>query len=125
MVFANSYLFCADNSGTRKVKCVNVNGQSRYANIGGTLTIIVLKGNIKKKLFKKKKYTAHVVSLKRRMRRFDGTFMLLNKNKVILFDRERKRFVGNRAFGCVAKEIRYKKKNYMFKRFFSTFEAIL
>jgi len=50
MIFSNSYLFCADNSGTKKVKCVNVNGQSRYANIGGTLTIIVLKGNLKKKI---------------------------------------------------------------------------
>lgn len=125
MFFSNSIIKTADNSGTRLVKVINVNGMSRYANIGCTVTIIPLKANLEKKLFKKKKYTGHVISLCRSLRRLDGTFLLMNKNKVILFDKERKRFIGNRAHGCAVKEIRYKKKNYLFKRFFSTFEAIL
>jgi len=55
MIYSNSYLECTDNSGGKWVKCVNVNGNSKFAGIGSRLTVILLKGNVWKKLVKKKK----------------------------------------------------------------------
>jgi ribosomal protein L14 len=125
MIFSNSIIECGDNSGGDKTKCINVNGNSKFGKIGSQLTVILLRGNILKKLVKKKKYRGYISCLKRNQRRLDGTYMLLDTNKIFLFERERHKFIGTRAFGCLSKELKDKKKDFQYKRIFSTIDLVI
>ena len=112
MIQQESRLDVADNSGAKKVLCINVLGgtKRRYASVGDTIVVTVKDampaGNIKKGTVSK----AVIVRTKKEVRRKDGSYIRFDDNACVLLtaiDELR----GTRIFGPVARELR--EKRYM------------
>lgn len=63
---------------------------------------------------KKKKYAGKIIATRLKTRRFDGTYFNFNHAKCIVFDREKKKFLGSRIYGAAQKEV--KKNSTQMKR---------
>ena len=88
MIQMQSMLAVADNSGARKVQCIKVLGGSkrRYAGLGDVI----------------------VCSVKKEVRREDGSYIKFDQNAAVLIDANGAPR-GTRIFGPVARELREKK----------------
>jgi large subunit ribosomal protein L14 len=100
----------ADNSGAKKIACIQIAGGSKgkYAGIGDVITASVKEatpdGNAKKGQVVK----AVVVRTKKAHRRRDGSYIRFDQNAAVLINDAREP-VGTRVFGPVARELRDKK----------------
>jgi len=105
-----SKLDVADNSGAKRISCINVAGGSkgRYAGIGDIITAAVKEatpdGNVKKGQVVK----AVIVRTVNAQRRRDGSYIRFDQNAAVLIN-DAKEPIGTRVFGPVARELRDKK----------------
>ncbi len=110
MIQMQSVLEVADNSGAKKIRCINTLGGSRgkYALLGDIITASVKEaapdGNVKKGQVVK----AVVVRTVKSHRRRDGSFIRFDQNAAVLIN-DAKEPIGTRVFGPVARELRDKK----------------
>ena len=110
MIQMQSILDVADNSGAKKIFCINIHGGSKgkYAGIGDVITASVKEavpeGNVKKGQVVK----AVIVRTVKARRRRDGSYIRFDQNAAVLIDEAREP-LGTRVFGPVARELRDKK----------------
>ena len=108
MLFLESKVKVADNSGVRTVKCLKfLNGFSN--NSKGSLGNIAVVSIADYKGFKKKSsrkvFLSIIVSLKKWVRRRNGFFIRSSENRVVLLDSKDK-MLGKAIKGPVALELR-------------------
>ncbi len=112
MIQKFSRLKVADNSGARKVMCIQVLGGTgkRYARVGDVIVVTVKEAIPSSQVKKGEVVRAVVVRTAQPYRRPDGSYIRFDDNAaVILTDDLNPR--GTRIFGPVARELR--DKNYM------------
>jgi ribosomal protein L14 len=116
-----SYCWCYDNCGIKIIKILN-SFKSEPIKVNSDVNIVPYriypqKKKIHKKevyVKKKKKYLGKIIATKLKTSRFDGSFFNFNHTKCIVFDRERKKFLGSRIYGAAQKEL--KKNNTQIRR---------
>lgn len=110
MIQLRTVLNVADNSGARKLLCVQVKGGSfrKVGTIGDVIVAAVREaapnGNIKKGDVVK----AVIVRTKKEIRRKDGSYVRFDDNAAVVIDANGDP-KGTRIFGPVARELREKK----------------
>ncbi len=110
MIQMGTVLDVADNSGAKKVGCINIMGGSsgQYGGLGDIITASVKEalpdGSVKKGDVVK----AVIVRTRKATRRKDGTYIRFDTNSAVLIDGSREP-VGTRVFGPVARELREKR----------------
>ena len=110
MIQLRTVLNVADNSGAKKIICVQVKGGSfRKVGtvgdvIGGAVREAAPNGNIKKGDVVK----AVIVRTKKEIRRKDGSYVRFDDNAAVVIDNNGDP-KGTRIFGPVARELREKK----------------
>ena len=112
MIQLRTVLNVADNSGAKKILCVQVKGGS-FRKVGTVGDVIVgavreaaPNGNIKKGDVVK----AVIVRTKKEIRRKDGSYVRFDDNAAVIIN-DQKQPRGTRIFGPVARELR--EKDYM------------
>ncbi len=109
MIQLRSMVEVADNSGARRVRCIQPLGGSRrrYASVGDIITASVREsvpgGAVKKGDVVK----AVVVRSSKEVKRRDGSYIRFDGNAVVLIDNQSNP-IGTRIFGPVARELRGK-----------------
>ncbi|MBO8129559.1 MAG: 50S ribosomal protein L14 [Peptococcaceae bacterium] len=109
MIQVQTVLNVADNTGAKKMQCIQILGGSfrRYASIGDIIVCsvkeaapggVVKKGDVVK---------AVVVRTKKEVRRSDGSYIKFDENAGVII-RDDKSPRGTRIFGPVARELREK-----------------
>jgi|TARA_B110000977_G_scaffold197036_1_gene278659 large subunit ribosomal protein L14 len=108
MIYPQTILNVADNTGAKKVMCIRVLGGNRkYAKIGDTI-IGVVKEALPNMLIKRSDIVrAIIVRTSKTIRRQDGMSIRFDDNAVVIVNLENNP-KGTRVFGPVAREIRDK-----------------
>ena len=110
MIQMGTVLDVADNSGAKKIACIQILGGSsgQYGDLGDVITASVKEalpdGTVKKGQVVK----AVIVRTRRARRRADGSYIRFDKNSAVVIDNQREP-VGTRVFGPVARELREKR----------------
>ena len=109
MIQLTSVLNVADNSGARKLFCIQVMGGSkrRYGTIGDVIVASVREAIPNSNIAKGSVVKAVIVRTKKEVRRRDGTYVRFDDNAAVIVDDEGNP-VGTRVFGPVARELRDK-----------------
>ncbi len=109
MIQPRSILEVADNSGAKRVQCIQVMGgfHRRYARLGDIVTVSVKEAIPESNVKKGEKAKAVVVRTKKEHRRPDGTYIRFDQNAVVLINAQNEP-IGTRIFGPVARELRWK-----------------
>lgn len=107
MIYQETRLKVADNSGAREVLCVKVLGGSgrKSANIGDMIVCTVKNATPGGVVKKGEVVKAVVVRTKSGMRRKDGSYIRFDENAAVVV-RDDKSPRGTRIFGPVARELR-------------------
>lgn len=107
MIQQETELKVADNSGAKKLRCINVLGQSNKnrGEIGDVIIASVKKRIPDSDLEKGEIVRAVIVRTKSNFRREDGSYIRFDDNAAVLVD-ERMEPVGTRIFGPVTRELR-------------------
>ena len=102
----------ADNSGAKKIMCINVLGgtRRRYAGVGDIIVASVKEATPGAAVKKGDVVHAVVVRTAKTYGRQDGTYIRFDENAAVVLD-ERGNPKGSRIFGPVARELR--DKNFM------------
>lgn len=106
MIYPQTILTVADNTGAKKVMCIRIlGGNKKYAEIGDTI-IAVVKESIPNMPIKRSDVVkAIVVRTKKTVRRLDGMYIRFDDNAVVIVNNDNNPR-GTRVFGPVAREIR-------------------
>ena len=112
MIQMQTMLDVADNSGARRLMCIEVLGGShrRYAGIGDVIKVTVKEAMPRGKVRKGEVYDAVVVRTRKGVRRSDGSLIRFDGNAAVLLD-NKKEPIGTRVFGPVTRELRA--RNYL------------
>ena len=86
MIYSETYLEVADNSGARKVQCIKVLGGSKrkFASVGDTIVISVKEAIPRGRVHKGDMHRAVVVRTAKEVRRNDGTAIRFDRNAAVL-----------------------------------------
>ena len=108
MIYPQTILTVADNTGAKKVMCIRIlGGNKKYAEIGDTI-IAVVKESIPNMPIKRSDIVkAIIVRTKKVIRRPDGMYIRFDDNAVVIVNNDNNPR-GTRVFGPVAREIRDK-----------------
>ena len=108
MIYPQTILTVADNTGAKKVMCIRIlGGNKKYAEIGDTI-IAVVKESIPNMPVKRSDIVkAIVVRTKKTIRRPDGMYIRFDDNAAVIVNADNNPR-GTRVFGPVAREIRDK-----------------
>ena len=108
MIYPQTILTVADNTGAKKVMCIRVlGGSKKYAKIGDTI-IAVVKEAIPNMAVKRSDIVrAIIVRTKKTIRRQDGMCIRFDDNAVVIINKENNPR-GTRVFGPIARELRDK-----------------
>lgn len=119
MIYKQSVLKNADNSGVIWSKCIKIEGNNsiKRANLGDKVLISIFKISSKKKA-KKKIYNGLIIAVNNWTKRLDGSYIRFFKNKVLLLSSELK-FLGTRVYGPIPKEIRLNQRETSYKKIIS------
>lgn len=100
----------ADNSGAKKIMCINVLGgtRRRYAHVGDVIVASVKEATPGAAVKKGDVVRAVVVRTVKTFGRADGTYIRFDENAAVVLD-DRGNPKGSRIFGPVARELREKK----------------
>jgi len=110
MIYPQTMLTVADNTGAKKVMCIRVlGGSKRTAKIGDTIIAVVKEALPNMPIKRSDVVRAVVVRTKKSIRRQDGMYIRFDDNAAIIVNMENNPR-GTRVFGPVAREIR--DKNY-------------
>ena len=110
MIQMQTMLVVADNSGARRICCINMPGGSsgRHGRVGDVITASVKEADATAEANVKagKVVQAVIVRTRRTQRRPDGTCIRFDDNAAVLINTETKDPIGTRVFGPVARELR-------------------
>ena len=107
MIYLESYLNVADNSGAKRVQCIRVLGGTKrqYAGVGDII-VVAVKDAIPSSAVKKGSVErAVIVRTHKEYRRPDGTYIRFDDNACVIIDPALNP-KGKRIFGPVARELR-------------------
>lgn len=108
MIYPQTILTVADNTGARKVMCIRVlGGNKKYAEIGDTIIAVVKEAIPNMPIKRSDVVRAIVVRTKKTIRRQDGLYIRFDDNAAVIVNMENNPR-GTRVFGPVAREIRDK-----------------
>ena len=109
MIQLQSNLQVADNSGARRIQCIQVMGgtRRRYASLGDIITASVKEALPNSPVKKGDVVKAVVVRIRKDTRRPDGTVIRFDSNAAVLINPNREPR-GTRIFGPVPRELREK-----------------
>lgn len=109
MIQIYSNIQVADNSGARRIRCIQVMGGSkrRYARIGDIITASVREAIPNSPVKKGEVVKAVIVRIRHDTQRPDGTTIRFDSNAAVLINPQ-KEPRGTRIFGPVPRELREK-----------------
>ena len=108
MIYPQTMLTVADNTGAKKVMCIRVlGGNKKYAKIGDTIVAVVKEAIPNMPIKRSDIVRAIVVRTKKTIRRPDGMYIRFDDNAAVIVNMENNPR-GTRVFGPVAREIRDK-----------------
>ena len=108
MIYPQTMLTVADNTGAKKVMCIRVlGGSKKYAKIGDTIIAVVKEAIPNMPIKRSDIVRAIVVRTKKTIRRPDGMYIRFDDNASVIVNAENNPR-GTRVFGPVAREIRDK-----------------
>ena len=105
MIQMQTMLDVADNSGARKVMCIKVLGNAKYASIGDVIKVTVKEAIPRGRVKKGDVLNAVVVRTSSGVRRPDGSVIRFDGNAVVLLNQQRQP-LATRIFGPVTRELR-------------------
>ena len=107
MIYLESYLNVADNSGAKRVQCIKVLGGTKrqYAGIGDIIVVAVKDALPSSAVKKGSVERAVIVRTHKEYRRPDGTYIRFDDNACVIIDPALNP-KGKRIFGPVARELR-------------------
>ena len=108
MIQLNTVLNVADNTGAKRVKCIQVLGGSRRGSLGDVIVCAVKEAIPNSNVAKGSVVKAVIVRVKKERRRIDGSYVRFDDNAAVLIDGNGDP-KGTRIFGPVARELRAKK----------------
>ena len=110
MIQLNTVLNVADNTGAKRVKCIQVLGGSRrrFGSLGDIIVCAVKEAIPNSNVAKGSVVKAVIVRTKKERRRADGSYVRFDDNASVLIDGNGDPR-GTRIFGPVARELRAKK----------------
>lgn len=109
MVYVQTKLNVADNSGALSVKCIKILNNKSIGHIGDLVLVSVRKVNPKKKILKKSLQKAVIVRIKSKVNR-SGGYICVGDNAVVLLNNQMLPR-GTRIFGPILREL-YSYKQY-------------
>jgi large subunit ribosomal protein L14 len=110
MIYPQTMLTVADNTGAKKIMCIRVlGGNKKYAKIGDTIIGVVKEALPNMPVKRSDVIRAIVVRTKKSIRRQDGMYIRFDDNAAVIVNMDNNPR-GTRVFGPVAREIR--DKNY-------------
>ena len=108
MIYPQTILTVADNTGAKKVMCIRIlGGNKKYAEIGDTIIAVVKEAIPNMPIKRSDVVKAIIVRTKKTIRRKDGMYIRFDDNAAVLVNMEDNP-IGTRVFGPVAREIRDK-----------------
>jgi large subunit ribosomal protein L14 len=108
MIYPQTMLTVADNTGAKKVMCIRVlGGNKKYAKIGDTIIAVVKEAIPNMPIKRSDIVRAIVVRTKKTIRRQDGMYIRFDDNAAVIINMDNNPR-GTRVFGPVAREIRDK-----------------
>ena len=108
MIYPQTMLTVADNTGAKKVMCIRIlGGNKKYAKIGDTIIAVVKEAIPNMPIKRSDIVRAIVVRTKKTIRRRDGMYIRFDDNAAVIVNAENNPR-GTRVFGPVAREIRDK-----------------
>ena len=107
MIQMGTILDVADNSGAKKIACINVMGGSsgKYGSLGDVIRASVKEAAPDGTVKKGQVVHAVIVRTAKEQRRRDGSYIRFEKNSAVVINEAREP-VGTRVFGPVARELR-------------------
>lgn len=110
MIYPQTMLTVADNTGAKKVMCIRVlGGNKKYAKVGDTIIAVVKEAIPNMPVKRSDVIRAVVVRTTKSIRRTDGMYIRFDDNAAVIVNMDNNPR-GTRVFGPVAREIR--DKNY-------------
>jgi large subunit ribosomal protein L14 len=110
MIYPQTILTVADNTGAKKIMCIRVlGGNKKYAKIGDTIIAVVKEALPNMPVKRSDVIRAVIVRTKKSIRRADGMYIRFDDNAAVIVNMDNNPR-GTRVFGPVAREIR--DKNY-------------
>jgi large subunit ribosomal protein L14 len=108
MIYPQTILTVADNTGAKKVMCIRIlGGNKKYAEIGDTIIAVVKEAIPNMPIKRSDVVKAIIVRTKKTIRRQDGMYIRFDDNAAVIVTPENNPR-GTRVFGPVAREIRDK-----------------
>ena len=108
MIYPQTILTVADNTGAKKVMCIRIlGGNKKYAEIGDTIIAVVKEALPNMPVKRSDVVKAIVVRTKKTIRRQDGMYIRFDDNAAVVVNPDNNPR-GTRVFGPVAREIRDK-----------------
>jgi len=106
MIYPQTMLTVADNTGSKKVMCIRVlGGNKKYAKIGDTIIAVVKEAIPNMPVKRSNIVRAIVVRTKKSVRRKDGMYIRFDDNAAVIVNMDNNPR-GTRVFGPIAREIR-------------------
>ena len=106
MIYPQTILTVADNTGAKKVMCIRIlGGNKKYAEIGDTIIAVVKEAIPNMPVKRSDVVKAIVVRTKKTIRRSDGMYIRFDDNAAVIVNADNNPR-GTRVFGPVAREIR-------------------
>ena len=106
MIYPQTMLTVADNTGAKKIMCIRIlGGNKKYAEIGDTIIAVVKEAIPNMPIKRSNVVKAIVVRTKKTIRRQDGMYIRFDDNAAVIVNAENNPR-GTRVFGPVAREIR-------------------
>lgn len=110
MIYPQTMLTVADNTGAKKIMCIRLLGGNRkYGKIGDVIIGVVKEAIPNMPIKKSDVVRAIIVRTSKTIRRADGMYIRFDDNAAVIVNMENNPR-GTRVFGPVAREIR--DKNY-------------
>ena len=108
MIYPQTILTVADNTGAKKVMCIRIlGGNKKYAEIGDTIIAVVKEAIPNMPIKRSDVVKAIVVRTKKTIRRQDGMYIRFDDNAAVIVNADNNPR-GTRVFGPIAREIRDK-----------------
>lgn len=106
MIYPQTMLTVADNTGAKKIMCIRVlGGNKKYAEIGDSIIGVVKEALPNMPIKRSEIVRAIIVRTKKTIRRQDGMYIRFDDNAAVIVNVDNNPR-GTRVFGPVAREIR-------------------
>jgi len=107
MIQKETQLNVADNTGAKKLKCIEVQGgyKKRFAQVGEVITCSVRDASPRGMVDKGEVVEAVIVRQKKEKKRNNGVYIRFDENAAVILEEEDQP-KGTRVFGPIARELR-------------------